>query len=256
MLSYQHSYHAGGLADLHKHGALAVLLDRLTQDGAPPLAVAETHAGRGLYDLRSPEALKTKEAWPGFVTLFSQGRLPKRHPFMRVVEAVQHSHGIRTYPGSPAIARHFLRPVDEADFYELHPQEYEALRTGFAGGNVRCHREDGYDGVMALGRRLDGPGLVLVDPSYEVKGEYGDVAAFVPKLHRAWPGATILVWYPVLEPALHGAMIETLDTSGLPGVWKEERAFTKERSPRLRGSGLYLVNTPPKIRKTLARSFV
>lgn len=256
MLSYQHSYHAGSLADLHKHGALAILLERLTARGAPAIEFAETHAGRGLYDLRSPEALKTKEAWPGFVSLFSRGRLPRRHPFMRAVAAVQAEHGIRAYPGSPAVARHFLRQDDEADLYELHPQEFAALEAEFGEGNIRCHRENGYDGVMALARRLDGPGLVLVDPSYEVKGEYAEVAEFVPKLHAAWREAAILVWYPVLEAGHHHDMIGALDRSGVPGVWKEERGFTEAQSPRLRGSGLYLVNTPPKIRKTLARSLL
>ena len=58
MLSYQHAYHAGGPADLHKHIVLAELLQRLT---IKPRGItsAETHAGRGLYDLSAPEARKT-----------------------------------------------------------------------------------------------------------------------------------------------------------------------------------------------------
>ena len=50
MLSYQHAYHAGGPADLHKHIVLAELIARLT---VKPRAISylETHAGRGLYDL-------------------------------------------------------------------------------------------------------------------------------------------------------------------------------------------------------------
>ncbi len=252
MLSYQHSYHAGGLPDLHKHAAFALLMERLTADG-PPAIVAETHAGRGLYDLRSPEAVKTREAWPGFVKLFSQKRLPEAHPFMRAVRETHAAHGIRTYPGSPAIARCFLRADDEADLYELHPQEFAALEAEFAAPNIRCHREDGYGGVMALARRIDGPGLVLIDPSYEVKSEYADVAAFVPRLHAAWPEAQILVWYPVLDAGLHRDMIRTLDKAGLPAVWRDERPFDEAQSPRLRGSGLYLVNTPAGLGAALSR---
>ena len=33
MLSYQHLYHAGNLADVHKHAALAWVLDYLTAEG-------------------------------------------------------------------------------------------------------------------------------------------------------------------------------------------------------------------------------
>ena len=50
MLSYQHAFHAGNLADVHKHALLATALARLT-DKPKPLSYLETHAGRGLYDL-------------------------------------------------------------------------------------------------------------------------------------------------------------------------------------------------------------
>ena len=61
MLSYQHLYHAGNLADVHKHALLAVALDYLTRKDKP-LSYLETHAGRGLYRLDAPEAVKTGEA--------------------------------------------------------------------------------------------------------------------------------------------------------------------------------------------------
>ena len=61
MLSYQHIYHAGNAADLHKHALLAWMLDYLTAKDKP-LSYVETHAGRGLYDLSSDEARKTAEA--------------------------------------------------------------------------------------------------------------------------------------------------------------------------------------------------
>lgn len=53
MLSYQHLYHAGNLADLHKHALLARMLSYLTAKDKP-LTYLETHAGRGLYDLSAP----------------------------------------------------------------------------------------------------------------------------------------------------------------------------------------------------------
>ena len=50
MLSYQHLYHAGNLADVQKHAVLAWVLDYLTRKDKP-LTYIETHAGRGVYDL-------------------------------------------------------------------------------------------------------------------------------------------------------------------------------------------------------------
>ena len=88
MLSYQHGYHAGGPADLHKHIVLAELLARLT---AKPRGITylETHAGRGTYDLGAPEALKTGEAARGI------GRLAPDPgtPFGRALAAARAAGG-------------------------------------------------------------------------------------------------------------------------------------------------------------------
>ena len=72
MLSYQHLYHAGNLADVHKHALLAVMLDYLTRKDKP-LSYLETHAGRGLYALDAPEARKTGEAAGGILRAEARG---------------------------------------------------------------------------------------------------------------------------------------------------------------------------------------
>ena len=68
MLSYQHIYHAGNLADVHKHALLCRALDYMVQKDKP-LSYIETHAGRGLYRLDADEALKTGEAAQGIARL-------------------------------------------------------------------------------------------------------------------------------------------------------------------------------------------
>lgn len=77
MLSYQHLYHAGNLADVQKHALMAWMLDYLTQKDKP-LSYIETHAGRGLYDLSAAEAVKTGEAEQGIGALAAA--LPRRIP--------------------------------------------------------------------------------------------------------------------------------------------------------------------------------
>ena len=64
MLSYQHIYHAGNLADVQKHALLAAMLSYLTRKDKP-FSYIETHAGRGLYQLDAPEEMKTGEAEQG-----------------------------------------------------------------------------------------------------------------------------------------------------------------------------------------------
>src|SRR6056297_1732939 len=101
MLSYQHHYHAGNPADVHKHAALAWMLAYLTAKDKP-LSYIETHAGRGLYDLSDPAALRTGEAAQGIGRL--ERALPADHPYRRCLDETRMSHGPAAYPGSPLLA--------------------------------------------------------------------------------------------------------------------------------------------------------
>ncbi|PJN92623.1 hypothetical protein CNY89_28095, partial [Amaricoccus sp. HAR-UPW-R2A-40] len=49
-------------------------------------------------------------------------------------------------------------------------------------------------------------GLVLVDPSYEVKTEYAAIAGFTRRLLAKWPEAAVLIWYPLLPAGRHAAL--------------------------------------------------
>jgi hypothetical protein len=101
MLSYQHHFHAGNLADVQKHALLAWCLAYLTQKDKP-LTYIETHAGRGLYDLASEYALKTGEAALGIER--AEDWFPKDHPYRQRLNEVRASYGPTAYPGSPLIA--------------------------------------------------------------------------------------------------------------------------------------------------------
>ncbi len=236
MLSYQHAYHAGNPADLHKHIALAELLAMLTVKPRG-LAYAETHAGRGRYDLAAPEALKTGEAAEGI------GRIDPgpATPFGRALAATRAAHGPSAYPGSPLIARLLLRPQDRITLMELHPSEHAALRAALAGEGVAIHRRDGFDGALGLAPLTPRRGLVLVDPPYEVKSDYGATAAFARRLIAKWPQATALIWYPILPERRHAALLDGL--RGLP-LLRDEAVFASPPSRGMTGSGLALVNAP------------
>ena len=236
MLSYQHGYHAGGPADLHKHAALAELLALLT---AKPRGISyvETHAGRGLYDLAAPEALKTGEAAAGI------GRLAPdpATPFGRAVLRSRDLHGPDAYPGSPLVARSLLRDQDRMVLFELHPAEHAALTENLSGPGAAIHRRDGFEGALALAPFKPRKGLVLIDPSYELKSDYAGAARFVTALIRKWPEATILLWYPILPAMRH----ETLKSHLAPlPVLVDEASFRDPPARGMTGSGLIRVNAP------------
>lgn len=257
MLSYQHGYHAGNLPDVHKHAALAVLLGALTAKDKP-LSYLESHAGRGLYDLAAPEARKTGEAREGVDAVLARGALPEEHPWTVAVQRVRAAHGLAAYPGSPAIARALLRPGDRMHLMELHPREHAALERGFCGPDVHIHRRDGHEGLPALVPPVPRRGLVLIDPSYEVKTEYAAAADLLLSVHRRWPQAVILLWYPILDAGLHRELVQALDAAPLPRLWRDEARLIGS-TLRMRGSGLFCVNTPyaagPALRATSAALF-
>jgi 23S rRNA (adenine2030-N6)-methyltransferase len=236
VLSYQHGYHAGGPADLHKHIVLAELLARLT---AKPRGITylETHAGRGLYDLAAPEALKTCEAAQGIARLAPDPATP----FGRALAAVRVEAGPSAYPGSPLLARHLLRPQDRMVLMELHPAEHAGLVAALSGEGVAVHRRDGFEGALALAPFQPRRGLALVDPSYEVKTEYAATAAFVRRLLAKWPEVAVLVWYPILPAGRHADLLDGL----APLVAHlQEVAFDAPPPRGMTGSGLALLNAP------------
>ena len=234
MLSYQHGYHAGNPADLHKHLVLAELLALLTRKSRG-ISYMETHAGRGLYDLSAPESLKTGEAAEGIEAL----TLPDG-PLARALETTRARYGEAAYPGSPLIAQTLLREQDRLHLMELHPTEYRELRKKLKSENTSVHKRDGYEGVLALPPPKPRKGLVLVDPSYEVKTEYVQVADFTHLLMAKWPEATVMIWYPILPADRHEELIEALKIKHI----RHEVSFDLKDGQGMTGSGLLLVNAP------------
>ncbi len=234
MLSYQHAYHAGNPADLHKHLVLAELLALLTRK-ARGISYMETHAGRGRYDLSAPESLKTGEAAEGIEAL----TLPEC-PLATALQTTRARFGESAYPGSPLIAQTLLREQDRLHLMELHPAEFGALRRALRSETTAVHHRDGYEGVLSLSPPKPRKGLVLIDPSYEVKTEYEQVAEFTHKLMAKWPEATVMIWYPILPAGRHEALISGLKLEFM----RHEVSFTLKDGEGMTGSGLVLVNAP------------
>ena len=241
MLSYQHAYHAGNLADLHKHALLAWMLGYLTAK-PKPLSYLETHAGRGLYDLAAPESEKTGEARAGITRALAQDWLAGDHPLRRALADTRARHGASAYPGSPLIARHFLRPGDVAHLAELHPAEHEALAA--VAGFAHLHRQDGFAMAQALCPPTPRRGLLLIDPSYEIKADYDRIPAQIAKLARKWNVGTIALWYPVLTDDRQAPMVRALGAAH-PGALLSQVRFPPARSGHgMVGSGMFVINPP------------
>ncbi|PJD94288.1 MAG: 23S rRNA (adenine(2030)-N(6))-methyltransferase RlmJ [Legionella sp.] len=257
MLSYQHAYHAGGFADVIKHLALIKILDYMIQKEKPMLYL-DTHSGRGQYDLRDKYALKTKEAADGIEALWSvRSQLPEE--FSSYIAAIQQYNPdgqLQYYPGSPALAMQRLREQDRLYFCERHPREFEHLQA-FVGRHPRAHcaNEDGYQQLTALLPPPERRGLIMIDPSYEVKNEYRQVTQMVKAAHRLFETGTYCIWYPIIDKRLHAQLLRGFETLDAPKQLRAEFHLNAKTPQGMDGCGLYLINAPYVLEQQLRHIF-
>lgn len=241
MLSYQHGYHAGNLADVHKHGLLAWMLSYLTRKDKP-LSYLETHSGRAVYDLSGSEASKTGEAAAGVGRVLDW--FAPDDPYANVIADCRRDHGENTYPGSPMIAAQLLRGSDNIDLAELHPTEVDALRTAMLPYPATVHHQDGWQ--MAMSRCPPDPrrGMLLIDPSFEVKEDYATLPKFMAQIHRKWPVGILALWYPLLTDNRHIPMVKALQAAIPDAIVHEVRFPPARKGHGMVGSGMFVVNAP------------
>lgn len=200
MLSYRHGFHAGNFVDVHKHVTLMLLLEALKKKDTP-FCYIDTHAGAAVYDLQSEFAQKTREYETGISRLWELPDLPE--PIAQYVAAVRkmntgHGKTFRYYPGSPEIAHQLLRSQDRLILMELHNTEIPILREHFENDQqVSVHHRDGFEGLGGLVPPREKRGLVLIDPAYEIKGEFDRVVETVTSAWQKWPTGIYAIWYPV-----------------------------------------------------------
>ena len=156
------------------------------------------------------------------------------------------------YPGSPLIAHHILRANDHLHFMELHPQEIKHLKQNMKHNNCHVHFRDGYEGVLAISPPKARRGLVLIDPSFEVKQEYETCVSFMAKLHKKWPEACIVLWYPLLHSEHYKSMLKKLADLNFQKHQHYQWVFSQSREgdhkdqseKGMKGTGLFIVNCP------------
>ncbi|MDB5478163.1 MAG: Protein involved in catabolism of external [Alphaproteobacteria bacterium] len=243
MLSYQHIYHAGNIVDCQKHALLAALLSRLNEDAASYCYI-DTHSGRGLYDLQSSEAEKLKEYETGIARIWKLNNWPVEiQPYKKILSELNPDKKCRYYPGSPYVAQSLLRPQDKLELYEIHPQELLALQDQMGNfKNVEIYNLNGWEVLEEYLPPEQKRGLVLVDPSYEVKDEYRLMPQQVQAGIRQWPEGMYMIWYPILKAARHIELLDHFRTSGIPNILQTEIHVDNDKG--LQGTGILIINPP------------
>ncbi|MGF2733567.1 23S rRNA (adenine(2030)-N(6))-methyltransferase RlmJ [Marinobacter sp. DUT-1] len=246
MLSYLHAFHAGNFADIQKHAALTLALSMMHSKPSG-IACFDTHAGSAVYDLGSERARKTGEADTGVQKLWQLREHLLSSDWQPVLELLARLNAgdghLTTYPGSPFWFRQFLRADDALTTFELHPSESEQL-AGWAGQKVRVLREDGLKGLLGqLPPKLPRL-LVLIDPSYEIKADYGSVAKTLQKAWQKCRHGVYLIWYPVLTSGLEEQLADALRSGPVRKILRSEIHLNHPPERGMTGSGMLVVNPP------------
>jgi 23S rRNA (adenine2030-N6)-methyltransferase len=257
MLSYQHAYHAGNFADVHKHLTLYAVTDYLLRKKTA-ITYVDTHAGRGLYPLNAQETQRLQEYREGIWPVW-QARNKLSDPLLsawyKALESAQPtSETLTHYPGSPWWLSHSLREQDQLRLFELHPGEHEQLNAQGLSSHAQRVFGDGLAGLTALLPATTPRLCVLIDPSYERKVEYQEVAeAVVFTLEKARHGV-ILIWYPLLPAGQHHTLLAALKESGVRKIWRSELLLREpgEQAHGMFGSGMLVINPPWGLDKRLA----
>jgi 23S rRNA (adenine2030-N6)-methyltransferase len=240
-MNYRHAYHAGNFADVMKHTALVAVLLHLRKKQAP-FAVIDTHAGRGLYDLSGTEAGKTGEARQGIASL---GDAPAGNEVLQTYLDTARSFGSGTYPGSPLIAAHLLRPQDRLVAIEKHPEECEALTTALKPFHkTRAVCADGYERLAALLPPQERRGAILIDPPFEAPDEFAQMAGVLGNALRRFATGIYLLWFPIKTKSDADALSGEVLARGATKLLRLQLDVGASAEGRLTQTGLLIVNPP------------
>lgn len=242
-MNYRHAFHAGNFADLVKHAALLAMLARR---GDGPLAIVDTHAGAGLYDLDGEAAARSGEAAAGIVRLMSEDQVPAPLEVLRAaVRRANPKGGLRWYPGSPLLAARALASGDSYLGFELRADDHAALTRalqGQAGATTVCA-----DGFEAAAKRIpaNGEALVLIDPPFERPDDYRRIVETTQKVRLRNPAARLAIWLPLKDLETFDALLRDLEPAAGEGVLVCEARMRPLSDPlKMNGCALVIVRPP------------
>jgi len=246
-MNYRHAFHAGNFADVIKHIALVAVVRHLRLKDKP-FCIIDTHAGTGIYDLRSVEAARTGEAEGGIGRLDETRDAPLPPGALRTYLELVQREGGGFYPGSARIAARLLRPQDRLVAIEKQSEAANALRKSLAEfPNVRAVEADGYERLLALLPPRERRGVILVDPPFEADNEFARAAEILMRAHRRFATGIYILWYPIKSRATADALYGEVTASGIAPVLRLEidtRRTSEGGKGRLSAAGLLIINPP------------
>ncbi|MFT6900618.1 MAG: 23S rRNA (adenine2030-N6)-methyltransferase [Colwellia sp.] len=257
MLSYRHAFHAGNFADVLKHSVLTLVLEYMARKDKG-FTYIDSHSGAGMYSLNDEYAQKTGEYKDGIAKILEavdDENFPEAlMPYIELLEKLNTENGeLEIYPGSPGIAKQFMRRQDSAHLFELHPTDIQHL-TEFCARWNKSHvkQSDGYQGILGLIPPPSRRGVILIDPPYELKEDYTKAVKTIVKAYKKFTSGTYILWYPVVTRERINAMEKDFSRSEVKNLLQVEFCLKDDSDQYgMTGTGLFIVNPPWQLESQL-----
>ena len=175
---------------------------------------------------------------------------------------------LKIYPGSPFIEQKFLSGRDKLKLFELHPTDFKSLSGNIeqlgVGRQVTVSREDGFEALKTFLPPPARRAMVLCDPSYEMKTDYGRVSTCMADAVKRFATGTYVVWYPIIpRPEAHDLPRKLKTLAVKAGrSWLNATLTVKSSKlttdtagevirPGLPASGMFIINPPHTLKAEL-----
>jgi 23S rRNA (adenine2030-N6)-methyltransferase len=210
----------------------------------------DSHSGAGMYQLADEYAQKTGEYKNGIAKLVNEQNLPESlQPYIDLIKTLNPdcaTTNLNLYPGSPGIAKHFIRRQDSTHLFELHSTDIQHLNDFcYRWKKVFVKQSDGYQGVLGLVPPPSRRGVVLIDPPYELKEDYQKAVKTIIKAYKKFASGTYILWYPVVKREQVDEMENTFIKSDVKNLLQLEFCLSEDTNEYgMTGTGLFIVNPP------------
>jgi 23S rRNA (adenine2030-N6)-methyltransferase len=208
-----------------------------------------------MYALDSEHATKLGEYKGGIGRLWERDDLPPAvAAYVDEVRGLNTDGNLRSYPGSPWLAQRALRDQDRLRLFELHTTDQRTLASYFGHSkHTIVYADDGFATLKALLPPPSKRALVLIDPSYELREDYGRVATALKEALERFTTGTYAVWHPFLpkpEARFLPQKLRALKCENWLHVTLSVRGPSSDGFG-MHGSGMFIINPPWTLAATL-----
>jgi 23S rRNA (adenine2030-N6)-methyltransferase len=218
------------------------------QGQSDTLAVIDTHAGAGGYDLSGEMARRSGEAQAGIFRLKAASDAPPVFgPLLKAVADMNGGKDGDLYPGSPLLLARALRKIDRYAGCELRPDDARLLRQTLAPyASAQALEADGFASAVQQAGRGGRP-FVVIDPPFERPDDYARIVETTRAVLARAKDAALAVWLPIKDLETFDAFLRAMETVTNDLLVAELRLRPLTDPMKMNGCAMVMIGAPAAV---------